>query len=573
MRELIKTDASACKGCNRCVRVCPIPEANVAYLDDGQIKVKINSEKCITCGACLEACQHGARSYDDDTERFFADLKLGLPITLIVAPSFRTNFHNGASILAWLKTLGVCSVVDVSFGADICTWAHIRYIEKHNPDTLLTQPCPAIVEYVQKHCTELIERLSPVHSPMLCAAVFLRKYLYNTDKIAALSPCVAKKNEFDETREVHYNVTFKRIAQYIQDHHIEIPEMPFSFDHVTSSLGRVYSMPGGLKENVEYYLGKKIRVDKAEGQNVVYRQIDSYSQESEENLPVLFDVLNCPEGCNAGTGCLKETSIFHINRVMEQQRQGAMENYQKSDEAQMTALFTIFDNKLKVADFLRSYTLKPVPKIDIAEEDVAHAFEQLGKLTEEQRTHNCYACGCETCRDMAVRIAKKINVPENCMEKSRQEIMSEHEAFIREKNNSFENLHRISTELEDIEELFEKVLKDVENVGDAIEQYNKMAQLVNGMAMQTQILSLNAAVEAARAGAAGKGFAVVAQAIRDLATQSQQSVGEVADTNAYAKRTIEAITQASGNVDASLRKAADYVEEISRSMNGVGERC
>jgi hypothetical protein len=425
------------------------------------------------------------------------------------------------------------------------------------------------VEYVQKHSAGLIHQLSPVHSPMLCAAVYIRKYLHNTDKIAALSPCVAKKNEFDETGQVSYNVTFKRIAEYIEDNHIKIPYAPFSFDHVTASLGRIYSMPGGLKENVEYYLGKKIRVDKAEGQNVVYRQIDSFAQENEENLPGIFDVLNCAEGCNAGTGCLKNHSLFRINRVMEQQRQGAMESYQKSDEAQMTALFTIFDDKLNVADFLRSYTIKPVPRIHITEQDVAHAFHQLGKTTEEQRTHNCYACGCETCRDMAVRIAKQINVPENCMEKSRQEILSEHAAFIQERSNSFENLHHISAELEEIKELFDKVLKDVGNVGSVIEQYNKMAQLVNDMAMQTKILSLNAAVEAARAGAAGKGFAVVAQAIRDLATQSQQTVGDVADTSAYAGRTIAAITQASGNVDVSLRNAADYVEKITSGMNSV----
>jgi len=571
MTELITTDSTICQGCNRCVRVCPIPEANVAYLEDNRIKVKINPEKCITCGACLEICQHGARSYADDTDRFFADIDRGLPITLMVAPSFRTNFDNGGSILAWLRSLGVSTIVDVSLGADICTWAHIRYIQEKSPRTLLTQPCPAVVEYIQKHRTELIDTLSPVHSPMLCTAVYLKKYMRNTEKIAALSPCVAKRNEFDETGAISYNVTFKRLAEYIKQRGIDIHEAPFAFDHVTSSLGRIYAMPGGLKENVEYYLGKSVRVDKSEGQSVVYRCIDSYADEDEQNLPVLFDVLNCAEGCNAGTGCTRENSVFRINRVMDEQRQGAMRKYQKSEDAQMTKLFSLFDEKLSLPDFIRRYVAKPVTELKYTPENVEHAFEQLGKTTEEQRAHNCYACGCDTCHEMAVRIAKGINVPENCIEKTRQDILREHEAFIHERSSSFDNLHRISEELEDVKKLFEDVLNGVGNVGDAIEQYNKMAQLVNDMAMQTQILSLNASVEAARAGAAGKGFAVVAQAIRDLAMQSKKSVDEVADTNSYAKKTIEAITHASGDVDTSLLKVADYVEQITHAMSKVKE--
>ncbi len=568
MRDIILTDTARCEGCNRCVRMCPIPEANIAYIENDSIKVKTNPEKCIACGACLEVCQHEARTYSDDTERFFADIERGKPITLMVAPSFRTNFENSDAILAWLKALGVTTIVDVSLGADICTWAHIRHIEANKPRSLITQPCPAIVDYVQKHRTDLIGLLSPVHSPMLCTAIFLRKYLHNSDTIAVLSPCVAKKNEFDETHIVSYNVTFKQLVSYMQRRGIKVPEAPFEFDHVAASLGRIYAMPGGLKENVEYYIGKTVRVDKSEGQAVVYGHLDEFAREDEANLPALFDVLNCEDGCNAGTGCLKSQSVFSINRVMDEQRNSAMQMYEKTEEAQMTKLFALFDKKLRLSDFTRSYEAHPVMPISYTEDDVELAYDQLGKTTQEQRSHNCYACGCETCSELAVRIAKGINVPENCMEKTRQDILREHEAFILERSNSTENLKRIQSELKDIKDQFDKVLADVGDVGEAIEQYNKMARLVNEMALQTQILSLNAAVEAARAGASGKGFGVVAQAIRDLAMQSQQSVGEVADTNAFAKKTIEAITQASSSVDASLLKAADYVEDITRVMTG-----
>ena len=568
MNPIIITDSAKCEGCNRCVRVCPLSEANIVYLDEGQIKARVDENKCIACGACLSVCQHQAREYCDDTDRFFSDLKNGNPISLIVAPAFRTNFEDAPSILAWLKSLGVSVIADVSLGADICTWAHIRYIEQRRPRTLITQPCPAIVRYITQYRTRLIDKLSPVHSPMLCTAVFMKKTLRVTDRIAALSPCIAKKHEFDETGLVSYNVTFHHLQNYIKDHGIQIPRADFHFDHVDASLGRVYSMPGGLKENVEFYLGRTLRVDKSEGQGIVYHHIDELEEEAEENLPALFDVLNCPDGCNAGTGCSHDSTVFRINRIMDEQRAQAVRD-SEARQAAMKELFSLFDKRLSLNDFLRRYQAHNVEPIRFTDADVEESYLTLGKTTEEQRNHNCYACGCETCHDMAERIAKGINVPENCMEKSRHDILREHSAFIRERGNSLENLKQISTEVDSIKRLFEEVLGGIGNVGSALEQYAKMARLINDIALETQLLSLNAAVEAARAGAAGQGFSIVAQAIRDLAAKSQQSVGDVADTTAFAKNTLQSIAESSSHVDQSILKVADYIEEITRMMNMV----
>ena len=69
----------------------------------------------------------------DDTARFFDDLDKGVDISIIVAPAFKTNYENWGNIITYLKQRGVKHVYDVSLGADICTWAHMRYIENNSP--------------------------------------------------------------------------------------------------------------------------------------------------------------------------------------------------------------------------------------------------------------------------------------------------------------------------------------------------------------------------------------------------------------------------------------------------------
>ena len=130
MTEAIKSINELCTGCNRCVRECPMELACVTYMDENSnIKVKIDLEQCIACGRCVMACKHDARYFSDDTEQFFDDLAAGVPISLIAAPAIRTNIPDYKRLFTYLKNLGVNKIYDVSLGADICVWAHIKYLD------------------------------------------------------------------------------------------------------------------------------------------------------------------------------------------------------------------------------------------------------------------------------------------------------------------------------------------------------------------------------------------------------------------------------------------------------------
>ena len=167
-----------CVGCNKCISVCPVLTANRAVEENGENRIIVDGEKCISCGACFDACAHEARSFHDDTERFFEDLKKGDRISLLLAPAFLANYpREYGSVLGGLRQLGVNRIISVSFGADITTWGYIKYITEHKFTGGISQPCPAVVRYVERYLPELLPRLMPVHSPLMCGAIYAKKYM------------------------------------------------------------------------------------------------------------------------------------------------------------------------------------------------------------------------------------------------------------------------------------------------------------------------------------------------------------------------------------------------------------
>ncbi|MCL2637984.1 MAG: PAS domain-containing protein [Oscillospiraceae bacterium] len=419
--EVVKERLELCVGCNRCTRSCPMEVANITYQDEkGGIKVKIDHEKCIVCGLCISACKHDARYFGDDTKRFFADLAEDKPISLIAAPAIKTNIPEYKRLFTYLKKLGVNKIYDVSLGADICVWAHIKYLEK-NTAPIITQPCPPIVTYCELYRHDLLKRLSPIHSPMACTSIYMKEHEGVTDAIAALSPCMAKTTEFASTKLADYNVTFEHLLEYLKEHGIMLPEEETDFDHAECGLGSLFPVPGGFKENIEYLLGKKLHIAKAEGMGV-YDKLNKYAAASEDFLPDIYDVLSCIDGCNIGTASQHDKCMFEIDKAMklgERRVEERKEEYYKS-------ISKIFDEFLDMSHFMRKYKPVTVPLPRITNADIAKAFKLLGKKDFEQQHVDCYACGSKTCHDMARKIALGVNIPENCIIKSKEDAKVEH---------------------------------------------------------------------------------------------------------------------------------------------------
>lgn len=122
-------------------------------------------------------------------------------------------------------------------------------------------------------------------------------------------------------------------------------------------------------------------------------------------------------------------------------------------------------------------------------------------------------------------------------------------------------------------ELIDQTNQTVSVIVEDIEEISQIVGIINGIAEQTNILSMNAAIEAAHAGDAGRGFAVVAEEIRKLADSTDSNAKQVKDMIAGITARINEVLSRSGmskrafaEVDAEVSSTSTALQEVSLSM-------
>ena len=118
--------------------------------------------------------------------------------------------------------------------------------------------------------------------------------------------------------------------------------------------------------------------------------------------------------------------------------------------------------------------------------------------------------------------------------------------------------------MDQMREQIQETAKRIKRLGESSQQIGEIVELINDIAEQTNILSLNAAIQAAMAGEAGRGFAVVADEVQRLAERSAEATKQIADL----VKTIQADTN---EAVASMEQATNGVVEATRLADAAGQ--
>ena len=555
----------------------------------------------------MKVCPQSARYFEDDTEAFFRDLN-SKKIAVLVTPAVKVAFgKEWGAMLEWLrKQPNVAGIYDVSFGADICTYMHLKAVKEKKVGKIISQPCAALTDYILKHKHELIPYLSPIHSPILCAAVYLKKYCNITYPLAVLSPCVAKKTEFEDTGLVSYNVIFSSLQAYLKAKNVHLhTSEAFVFDGVPALSGAIYPMPGGLKECL-LAMQPGLNVINSEGIPAVYHNLDAYLKQPDTYKPDVFDVLSCEYGCVSGPGIPKDISYFQMLHTMNEIKKESFARQEKQKNFRhKNKQYLKFDSQLRLEDFVRSYQTKQAYLPEVPSAELEQAFRALYKEKGDDRNINCAACGYHTCREMATAIARGLNFPRNChqfvlessLEERRQiQENAERTQMLQQKINALadtllqevvslnkcsdsilENaktnaaaLDGLQDTIRNFQNLSSVIVDNIEQIGDINKQYGSNSKMVEDIAQQIRLVSLNASVEAVRAGSAGKEFAVVASEVRNLAQKTQEVTKDFnSSSEQVAKRTVD-ITTDIKSIDTMIRELSDTLYGLKEVFAATG---
>lgn len=207
-----------------------------------------------------------------------------------------------------------------------------------------------------------------------------------------------------------------------------------------------------------------------------------------------------------------------------------------------------------------------VQNLSLAVEDISEIVDRSQQGSQKQREQTEHVAHAITEMTASVKaVASSANLAADSAQQADENAKSGRSVV----TATVDSINELATVIDTGANVIHQLERDADAIGSVLD-------VIKGIAEQTNLLALNAAIEAARAGEQGRGFAVVADEVRTLASRTQESTteiqGMIGKLQTQARAAVEAISQGKDKADTSVSNASnagDALKAITQSVETI----
>ncbi|WP_260261620.1 methyl-accepting chemotaxis protein [Vibrio intestinalis] len=256
-------------------------------------------------------------------------------------------------------------------------------------------------------------------------------------------------------------------------------------------------------------------------------------------------------------GWLKELSEGHVNQHRLQSCNNELDSISDSLITLSEKLSGVISESQSVMDAIQ---VKQGQSLQLVEKNRANSFSELSSIEQVATASTELASTADDVATNALK-AEDATAQASSVIESSQSILT----------NSTQTTEQISESITEAKGLVNQLREHSENI-------NTVVEVINNISEQTNLLALNAAIEAARAGEHGRGFAVVADEVRALAAKTQQStvdiqniISQLQDQSMLADDSMSRNVELMESAKAATSELANSFDIISQQVEGISD--